>query len=106
MSNGKSTPGPWRYDLNHTVAVVDGEEWGVTICQVPGESGIGRGPVSEEDKANARLIAAAPDLLSSCKELLAYLTDDIPAEFLESDGGASSVVVNARATIAKATEGV
>lgn len=30
-----ATGGPWGYDLNHTVAVVDGDEWGETIIQIP-----------------------------------------------------------------------
>jgi hypothetical protein len=55
------TPTPWGYDLNHTIAAVlpDDEEWGVTVCQVAGEYGIGRGKVSEEDKANAEFIVRA-----------------------------------------------
>lgn len=65
--NIQHTPGPWGYDLNHTIAVAppDDEEWGVTICQIPGDKGIGRGHVSSEDKANARLIASAPSLLAA-----------------------------------------
>lgn len=49
----------WGYDLNHTIAEMDGEEWGLTVCQIPGSGGIGKGRVMPEDAAHARLIVAA-----------------------------------------------
>jgi hypothetical protein len=56
------TPGPWR---------VGGNSWFVN--QIPIEPAIGCAyGAGYEVKANARLIAAAPDLLEALKEMLAY----------------------------------
>lgn len=54
----------------------------------------------DEATANARLIAAAPDLLASLRECLHWIenSDD------DGDGYNSTVAQNARAIIAKATE--
>lgn len=41
-------------------------------CETPGE--IGR--EAEEEEANARLIASAPDLLNACKHLVAILGEE------------------------------
>lgn len=57
------TPGPWRID----------EEWGPSAdypdwgCVRIGESSVS----GHAGPANIRLIAAAPDLLAACKELIA-----------------------------------
>ena len=55
----------------------------------------------EDSEANARLIAAAPELLSGCMAALAYLADP-PSEYRENR---SAAVETIRAAIAKA-EGV
>lgn len=68
-----ATPGPWAY----TVGVEDDEtrcvvhqkdadrDWIIAVIEngAPGDS-------LETEKANARLIAAAPDLLEACKAAL------------------------------------
>ena len=41
-------------------------------CEHPGEIG----HEAEEEKANARLIASAPDLLNACKHLVSILGDE------------------------------
>ena len=51
------TPGPWKYVKSH--AVIDSDDW--EICDFSSCS-------TEEGHANARLIAAAPDLLEACKD--------------------------------------
>ena len=68
----------------------------------------GGGPQSakrEELQANAKLIAAAPDLLDVCEELV-HILETIPltADQLERDKAARAVV-QGRAAIAKAKEG-
>ena len=58
------TPGPWKVEPPLSALNEYGYEVirdGVGICE------LGR---TEQDGANARLIAAAPDLLAMCKELL------------------------------------
>lgn len=72
----KHTKGPWRISDPET----DGEEFSIgngtkTIGWVAdswdegADGGAGQAWVSDEDKANARLIAAAPELLANVKQL-------------------------------------
>ena len=63
------TPGPWRVDPDHCrdVQTSDGA---IEICLAEGGKPYGINlfsvPPIEEAHANARLIAAAPDLLEAC----------------------------------------
>jgi hypothetical protein len=62
------TPGPWRYNSDPR-----GAQFGVHVFLNEIDSfalGVGGGPDEQvaEDLANARLIAAAPDLLDACRE--------------------------------------
>jgi hypothetical protein len=59
MTQSKHTPGPWRYQESsdaYTHIVRAGENY--FICQLPQDT-------SGKAEANARLIAAAPDLLAA-----------------------------------------
>jgi len=85
--SAKHTPGPWSiYSITfkgyHQIACAQGGR----VCQVV--------PFKDEYKANARLIAAAPDLLealkSMCEGFSALKDSDFPA------------LAKARAAIAKA----
>lgn len=64
------TPGPWSVDTTkitlaiRSTAAKGGERYRVASL------GIGRRTPDAVDVANARLIAAAPDLLAACKALL------------------------------------
>jgi hypothetical protein len=111
MTNAKHTPGPWTIDeetpyrvraesctlrTGRTIAspliadmVPDKDHQGISIHQVP---------VYEECRANARLIAAAPDLLAACERLIAALGGEYAADAEGQDD-----VAFARAVIAKAT---
>ena len=67
MSNAKHTPGPWQVNNNDPLQVCDsdGEKRGCSpIANTRGKRG--------EAKANARLIAAAPELLAALESLLDY----------------------------------
>lgn len=70
----KHTPGPWTFDGDNPanqgfdVALSDG---GAIATAYYCEDGEGR----DEAEANARLIAAAPELLAALKELAACLMD-------------------------------
>lgn len=87
------TPGPWRVFDNADHFIIGIGELngdGITDCGF----GIWRGK-SEEAQANARLIAAAPDLLAVLPDLLDhYLTC--------YDGNYDQLATDARAAIAKA----
>ena len=68
------TPGPWtqdkewrRSDIANRVTTITSDATADVVALI-----IGGGPETEaEDEANARLIAAAPDLLAVCKAVLA-----------------------------------
>lgn len=85
----KHTPGPWHVgtkEAHH--CVYDARGW-----QIADASPLGK---SDDTKANARLIAAAPDLLSALEKTLSWLTS-YPGE------GALKAYEQAQAAIAKAT---
>lgn len=102
MSESKHTPGPWTAIRNYAfweVQPVNGGEEGIPFCvgdvcaSEPGD------PDSGRQEANARLIAAAPDLLEALKELrLEY------HHILGTDSTKRQHAINARAeaAIAKA----
>lgn len=125
MSGPKHTPGPWGYvpsNANHGPYVTN--EWGAgDICDCytmskPSELAVCNGGTSEpihfqheEADANARLIAAAPDLLEALRDAQKAL-----ALIVEPDAIKQSTVINAfaqtmaaevkaRAAIAKAEGG-
>lgn len=75
------TPGPWKYCTgSHKDSCICGLVWAggenvvamVTVDRCPiGEHNDCNGPPTDQMKGNARLIAAAPDLLQACKDVLA-----------------------------------
>jgi hypothetical protein len=85
------TPGPWQVNSNDPLHVcdADGESRGCSPIAFVQVGNDGRWTA----KANARLIAAAPELLERLEELLEY------SENLRGSG----VYNRARAAIAKAT---
>ena len=94
------TPGPWlvSHDSDRDVVTQDGASTAVASI-IGGDDFITRWP---ETAANARLVAAAPDLLSA----LANLRDEAQ-HFLDTDRGAydlEDAIIAADAAIAK-TEG-
>lgn len=91
----KHTPGPW-WDYE----TLDG---GVRIDAPSGL--ICRLRPDEDAKANARLIAAAPELLQMCTELLHEVegNEKWRQEHLGRNYSETQLIVEARAAIAKAT---
>lgn len=73
MSDAKHTPGPWAAN-GRTVSAVDPR---YSICEMAhrSSSALGTGGYKDalaQDEANARLIAAAPELLGLLTEYVAY----------------------------------
>ena len=91
------TPGPWIW------RVEDGPQWfldpGILIIEGGMTDGTPDG--DEIDRANARLIAAAPDLLEALKEAL----DAWDTHNKHGDGMQGHWASDARAAIAKAKGG-
>lgn len=87
------TPGPWFYDGpngcgSHIIHVAQGE-----IAEAFSDSW---GDEGQQAAANARLIAAAPDLLESCIAMIAAFGGDVP-DWLQNE------VAVVESAIAKAT---
>ena len=84
--NTQHTPGPWQQ--------VHTGETGLVFAKIFDEIHF----IAEEtDKANARLIAAAPDLLEALKEIVGFWDSIVPTDAV------NQMHINARAAIAKAT---
>lgn len=72
----KHTPGPWTY--SESMGYIGTDE-GV-ICKIAsstGQAGIGKNIVASEQKANARLIAAAPVMYEALKDALACIEQSL-----------------------------
>lgn len=61
----KHTPGPWTYHTHQGHTLVQTEEPAKTVCNVYGNT-------TDAKEANARLIAAAPELLATLQEVVDY----------------------------------
>lgn len=100
--SGSHTPGPWKVDEAEDLplAVIRNNEDGEGIC---GEFG----PRTPEHIANARLVAAAPEMFESLIAIWARLTGEFDNPALVAYGPLSSdskddVIDIARKAIAKA----
>jgi len=95
MSKSKFTPGPWATEnmVGDCTMIYCVGGFGIARTFAPGEGGA-RVTTSEEETANAHLIAAAPDLLEIAKRYVEAKSKDL--RILNRD---------ARAVIAKATGG-
>ena len=94
MSQAKHTPGPW---VATSKAIVSGR---TNIMHRP--KWWHEGLLEAEDNANARLIAAAPELLDALCTLLNRL-DGIGGEHVTGMEGVDADLMKANAAIAKAT---
>ncbi len=101
------TPGPWEIDNSETISVraADGSRL-CTLNWLRGPAGrLGRIEANEVE-ANARLIASAPALLETLKEVLPFVQDDTLESVVIDNGPHLTRADLARmcaAVIAKAT---
>lgn len=110
-SNNQFTPGPWAVSKDFELSAKESDlaiydaQWQTKICRIESfyTSKFALSPLSDECQANARLIAASPDLLNALEIAIASLNRlaCTPAKE-ESIQGTLSI---ARAAIAKATKG-
>ena len=97
MSEAKHTPGPWLIaDASFVYALNDSGYNRFWTNVTGGDLRKGESTSKVETEANARLIAAAPDLLDALQSII----EDIDSEF-----GTDCDYNKARAAIAKATGG-
>ena len=89
----KHTPGPWSVDHNINVMAAGG------FVAFPGIS------AGFDQKANARLIAAAPELLEALQALEDYVCNNISNDYPTGIDTDSIAFRQAHAAIAKATGG-
>jgi len=105
--SAKHTPGPWQRIGNKVFALTPSERqepgWPTEInrfgCYIQRENREPCGAPDDELEANARLIAAAPELL----EALQMLMPQAPNAWAENDPYSVAMWDNAAAAIAKAT---
>lgn len=116
MSEAKHTPGPWWIDLESRFTLggdsrsvealtPDGKMVTREICNLMFDTdGHPDGAEYLEDVANARLIAAAPELLSACEDALGLF--DVVALSESMTTAEANVIRVLRAAITKAQGGV
>lgn len=94
----KHTPGPWRLEINTAEDCEWGDRWPIIVAdgyEVIGKEGL-YGDI-QTDIANARLIAAAPELLDALQGLLRGIFDG------PDEANAAMLIAKARDAINKAT---
>lgn len=93
----KHTPGPWRIEQGIYIMPPENSTQ-FSICKM---GGIQR---EESRKANARLIAAAPDLLAAAKRAQELISSAIDLEYVSGKPGDPAAVIwrELDAAIAKA----
>ena len=78
----KHTPGPWCVDDHPKMQIL------MVVAEAGGMPGliVNQGRITKTDRANARLIAAAPDLLEAAKQVLARLDHETaPVTMFDAD---------------------
>ena len=91
-AQAKHTPGPWRA-TEKTITAPETEDRLGMECRLYGGNG-------RDNRANARLIAGAPDLLAALQRIVAVLDKQVASPHLAER---ASPLAQAKAAIAKAT---
>ncbi len=95
------TPGPWKYERFQTTAdtwLIERRDSGRKSFIAETHCTLGHGGNAE---ANARLIAAAPELLAALEACEKHMTHSL-VELNQGNGGMVSATHRARAAVAKA----
>ena len=104
MTDMTHTPGPWLIADTTVYSLQSDGHVLVNRFSAHVQTGVGRDaqrtPLAELE-ANARLMAAAPDLLAALQGLMQF----VPAAILTAGPGRLSAWMDARAAIARATGG-
>lgn len=98
----KHTPGPWVVSANSPFLVRAGDD--TTGRHIAHAGPASYHPSFEVDEPNARLIAAAPELLEALERLVTeIILSDVDMEYIDSHF--KPHIEKARAAVAKATGG-
>lgn len=105
MSNAKHTPGPWGYSQwpDRSIYNIHAGGYPTSFATVQNVSNARGCMGSVETQANARLIAAAPELLSELCNALAFIDEAASAGILDAVE-VQQQFERARAAITKASE--
>lgn len=100
----RHTPGPWDYDMDYVVAPdLGGRYPDIYIAEIAHSDDEGRIASPEQQDANRRLIAAAPELLEALDYLLEQTVDMDLKYGIGLAEGEEEARAKALAAIAKAT---
>lgn len=100
MSEKKFTPGPWRITGSGISRYIDAPIGNGMLQEV---AWCGATEQPEQMEANARLIAAAPDMLDVLTLMVEQITDPANADHTLNAFSYGARIAEARAAIAKAT---
>ena len=81
MSDAKHTPGPWHWNGGSNVTVGSGAIWIARTAGLASQDGSDSEREPNEARANAALIAAAPELAEGCRMALNHLVAWHTGEF-------------------------
>ncbi len=95
----KFTPGPWTVDVARDIRYIHSAAGDIILQFSPLYDGIDNAAAKNECDANARLIAAAPDLLAALQEIVREPQGKTVADNAKV---LSAVIRIARAALAKA----
>lgn len=98
MSESKHTPGPWMMATRPSSIV----GWPVVAPYAMGRSVCNVTAGHDESAANARLIAAAPDLLAALKDARETIIQHVNSRGSEAEGSSADWVAEIDAAIARA----
>ena len=97
------TKGPWKAELGEVYEVRDAEDGRICIItNLRGRHGLGGRRADGESASNARLIAAAPELLEALKEMVFVYADQERGYDYFLGKHVPTVLKTAKAAIAKA----
>ena len=100
--NSHHTPGPWRVSPSGRLVCTD-EGTHVNICTIEDNGNDALAPLPNEVAPNARLIAAAPELLATLDKLHALAGENgVPLDFVKLAEFQNTVFRLAAQAIAKA----
>jgi hypothetical protein len=105
MSETRFTPGPWKVSTENKGSIfgdLDNDAHDGDNPYIGTVAGIGTDKDDPECTANAKLIAAAPDLLEALRLALPYIEGAYECAFPDSDEN-NNVLEAAKSAIAKAT---